>query len=324
MASQASANVSVNKETKQVTSYRIVIQDLWSRAGEPIKIPLPVNESGKALILVMYCNKTTHDVMCNINDNYQASSAADVAATLYPVVDRFLNLPITKTLVLNACGYTLLSPKEELRSKYCTSTGTVTIGVTPVNEYSAIATSTLRTGSLYLNPQHADVTLIVDGERLPAHKCILCSSSPVFQAMFQHPMKEAATNEVVICDHSAPAVKTMLHYIYTGTIPEEKDCQREAVPLLTLAAFYQINDLAMYLGQSIDIGLHNIKQLLQAVSVYGSEDGLLLDRAMQFVVHHANELMGQAAFLDGLDPEICHMMLKAMAGVPLRKRQRNE
>ena len=59
--------------------------------------------------------------------------------------------------------------------------------------------------------ESADVTLMCEGERFPAHKVILAARSDVFSAMFQYKnTKEAETNLVEIEDANSTTVKNFL------------------------------------------------------------------------------------------------------------------
>lgn len=69
---------------------------------------------------------------------------------------------------------------------------------------------------LYLNAETADVYFVIGGqqpsERVPAHKCILAASSPVFRAMFYEPLKEE--DDIKIVNTSAEAFKEFLRVLY--------------------------------------------------------------------------------------------------------------
>jgi len=75
----------------------------------------------------------------------------------------------------------------------------------------------------------ADVTFVVDGQRFPAHRCVLAARSPYVCAMFESKgMHEegsrAAGHDIVIKDLSVGAFRTLLRFLYAHTLPEEEDC----------------------------------------------------------------------------------------------------
>ncbi|KAL1377864.1 hypothetical protein pipiens_004113 [Culex pipiens pipiens] len=63
-----------------------------------------------------------------------------------------------------------------------------------------------------------DVTILVAGQRFPAHKCILSARSSVFSAMFEHPMQETIENCVSIDDVEPPVIEALLGFIYTDEL----------------------------------------------------------------------------------------------------------
>ena len=63
-----------------------------------------------------------------------------------------------------------------------------------------------------------DVTLKVQNREFQAHKLILAARSPVFAAMFQHDMKEAALNRVDIVDIEPGIFQAVLRFIYTDQV----------------------------------------------------------------------------------------------------------
>ncbi len=87
--------------------------------------------------------------------------------------------------------------------------------------------------SLFDSGDFSDIDIVVDGTKIPAHKCILSARSPIFKAMFSYNnTKEALEKEVVIPDVSVNVMKEFLRFIYTGVKPKESPYFLE---LLTIA-----------------------------------------------------------------------------------------
>ncbi|KAJ3687079.1 hypothetical protein LUZ61_016243 [Rhynchospora tenuis] len=94
----------------------------------------------------------------------------------------------------------------------------------------------------------ADVTFQVKGELFIAHKCILAMRSQVFQAQFFGELKEKSGDVIKIEDMEAPVFKSLLHFIYSDTIPEfqeinESEKNRLAQHLLAAAERYNLDRL---------------------------------------------------------------------------------
>jgi len=72
------------------------------------------------------------------------------------------------------------------------------------------------------NPEMADVVLVVDGKRIPAHRFILKVRSEHFRAMFSNGLKESRDSEVVLHDTEYNPFMACLEFIYSGhtTIPD--------------------------------------------------------------------------------------------------------
>ncbi|KAJ1691722.1 hypothetical protein LUZ63_015877 [Rhynchospora breviuscula] len=66
----------------------------------------------------------------------------------------------------------------------------------------------------------ADVIFEVNGVTFNAHKCILALKSQVFRAQFFGPLKEKSDTIIKIEDMDAQVFKSLLHFIYSQTIPE--------------------------------------------------------------------------------------------------------
>lgn len=86
----------------------------------------------------------------------------------------------------------------------------------------------------------ADVTLIVEGKQLKAHKSILAARSPVFAAMFTVDMAEKRQDHVTIADMEYEVAQQMLRFIYTGKTDSES---KMALRLLVAAERYALMKL---------------------------------------------------------------------------------
>ncbi|KAG0599322.1 hypothetical protein M758_12G143200 [Ceratodon purpureus] len=62
---------------------------------------------------------------------------------------------------------------------------------------------------------HADITFKAQGGLVKAHRCFLATVSPVFGAMFKHPMKEQLTSIVDLSSMDIEAVKLFLVLLYS-------------------------------------------------------------------------------------------------------------
>ncbi|KAM3346043.1 hypothetical protein ACQJBY_020518 [Aegilops geniculata] len=69
----------------------------------------------------------------------------------------------------------------------------------------------------------ADVTFEVKGEVFPAHKNVLATRSPVFDAQLYGPLSDSAGDNIIIEDMEPPVFKALLHFIYTDSLPAAMD-----------------------------------------------------------------------------------------------------
>ncbi|CAI0574091.1 unnamed protein product [Linum tenue] len=130
--------------------------------------------------------------------------------------------------------------------------------------------STLRCLSRMLDEGiHADVTInTAEGGTLRAHKAILSASSPVFQSMFHHDLKEKESSTIYIDDMSLESCVALLSYLY-GTIKQE-DFWRHRLSLLGAANKYDIAALKDACEESllVDINSGNVLERLQEAWLY--------------------------------------------------------
>ncbi|KAK4477997.1 hypothetical protein RD792_017262 [Penstemon davidsonii] len=68
--------------------------------------------------------------------------------------------------------------------------------------------------------EQSDVSFEVEGKTFYAHKIILSTISPVFNAQFFGPLKEESTQCIKIEEMQAPVFKALLHFIYCDVVPD--------------------------------------------------------------------------------------------------------
>ena len=137
------------------------------------------------------------------------------------------------------------------------------------------------------NKKYADFVFKVENEKISAHKVILGARSPVFDAMFQHDMKENKTNETEITDVTPAAFKALLRFIYTGHC----EVGNLAEELLVAANKYDIQDLKQICAKELGMQLtvDNAVRLLMLSDLHQSED--LKNSAMRFINKNAPAVM---------------------------------
>ncbi|VAI37947.1 BTB/POZ and MATH domain-containing protein 3-like [Triticum dicoccoides] len=106
-------------------------------------------------------------------------------------------------------------------------------------------------GDLLKNKDAADLTIQVGGETFSAHRCVLAARSSVFKAELLGPMEESyAASPIEICDMEADVFNSLLHFIYTDTVPPVLDVVM-AGHLLVAADRYNIGRLKMICGEKL-------------------------------------------------------------------------
>jgi DNA-binding beta-propeller fold protein YncE len=101
-------------------------------------------------------------------------------------------------------------------------------GATRVDEATAATLAALQHdyGKLVEDPGLADVVLVVEGERFPAHRNVLAARSEYFRGLLLSGMQEGragaggALQEIEVGEVSAGAFRVVLRYLYTGEVPE--------------------------------------------------------------------------------------------------------
>jgi hypothetical protein len=81
-------------------------------------------------------------------------------------------------------------------------------------------------GKLVEAPELADVVLVVEGERFPAHRNVLAARSEYFRALLLSGMQEGSgQHEILLEEVSAGAFRVVLRYLYTAAVPAWEELQ---------------------------------------------------------------------------------------------------
>lgn len=91
---------------------------------------------------------------------------------------------------------------------------------TVVTESNSLTLMERRLRHFFNDEEFADVTFLVQGQRVYGHKMVLSIVSDCFRAMFSAGFRESAEMEIVIPDCSHAAFLAVMEYIYTGSLPK--------------------------------------------------------------------------------------------------------
>lgn len=123
--------------------------------------------------------------------------------------------------------------------------------VLPVKQQAPVQSSNLNLdlAQLQQSKTGADVTFLVSGESIAAHKLILAARSLVFSAEFYGHFGEKSAQEIQVEGIEAAAFKAMLNFIYTDAVPEldqqSEDVTALAQHLFAAADRYALNGLKL-------------------------------------------------------------------------------
>ena len=117
---------------------------------------------------------------------------------------------------------------------------------------------------LFSESRNADITLVVGGEKVKAHKSILAARSTYFQNLFEpnSNWKESRADEIVL-DEDPVAFKEALKFLYSG-MPDE-NLERSAIEVLPIADKYCLDELKQFCLSAIqqNVSANDVITVLQ-------------------------------------------------------------
>ncbi|XP_063904304.1 BTB/POZ domain-containing protein 9-like [Zophobas morio] len=147
--------------------------------------------------------------------------------------------------------------------------------------------------SLYLNQKFSDITLLVDDQKLYAHKVILAVRSKYFESILYEDPQNTNQTEITITDMPFDALRGLLKYIYTDTIDVDSTPQ-----IFEFAHQHSLTDLQTTIVKKLKplLNLKNICAVLNTANLYNLEE--LLVACYSFMDVYAPEVVTSDCFTD--------------------------
>ena len=137
-----------------------------------------------------------------------------------------------------------------------------------------------------LETPDADVTFIVQGQPIKAHKNILSVRSQYFQRMFDSDVEENIKDEVKVPDVEPEIFRGLLRFLYSGLAPE--NVTDKALDLLLAADKYGVDGLKQICEEKASIHRDNVVDALLVADSIQNEK--IMSRAKAVFRSHVDEL----------------------------------
>uniref|UniRef100_A0A7E4VGU0 BTB domain-containing protein n=1 Tax=Panagrellus redivivus TaxID=6233 RepID=A0A7E4VGU0_PANRE len=160
-----------------------------------------------------------------------------------------------------------------------------------ISDKSGVAQLTKEIGGLYLSNDFSDVTIVIDGTELPAHRNILSTRCPYFKTMFASGMIESTTKRIELHEIPITGFKSVLKWIYTAEI--EFSQMDFALEVYRLSNMYELTDLED-LAVDYVTGNHNIDNLCLILNSSNLLSYYFID---DFVEGHCSEILAHETFV---------------------------
>lgn len=160
---------------------------------------------------------------------------------------------------------------------------------------------------LCLNSEYSDVTFVVEGVKLPAHKIILAARSSYFRALLYGGLAETGQREIEL-NVPLEAFKALLDYIYTGCMSLNKMKEENILDSLGLANQYGFETLELAISTFLrnNLSQKNCCAILDAARLYNLET--LSDVCMTFMDRNSTELLTSSSFKTLSQDSLCALL----------------
>lgn len=150
--------------------------------------------------------------------------------------------------------------------------------------------------SLINNSEFSDVTFVLEGKPIYAHRALLAARSEHFRAMFSSGMKESRDGDVSLPGVQYSTFLALLEYVYTDHAEVEPV---DAIGLFVLADRFMMERLKTVCEERVQKGIsvENAAELLAASDAHGHASHMR-SICLHFIVSHFDAVTKSAAFGD--------------------------
>ncbi|XP_058808524.1 protein roadkill-like [Phymastichus coffea] len=138
-----------------------------------------------------------------------------------------------------------------------------------------------------------DVTFIVQEKKILAHKAILVTRSPVFQAMFCNYINQKQENVFEITDIKYEVMKELLRFIYVGKI---NNIDQLGADLLIAADKYSIDGLKILCGKILYEQLTNVNAVEYLNLAVNCNVPILKAQIIEFIANNLEDIVDKPEF----------------------------
>ncbi|XP_050435404.1 BTB/POZ domain-containing protein 9-like [Adelges cooleyi] len=150
---------------------------------------------------------------------------------------------------------------------------------------------------LYLKDSFSDVVLLVDQERLSAHRIVLASRSDYFRNFLYGGLQESDKREVEIHGVSITSFKIILKYIYTGRMNLDVLEDKEVLELFRLSDYFLFTNLkhSLYNHLRRNVNANNACLFFAMARIKSYKE--LEVESLNFIRKHAIDVLESKDFL---------------------------
>ncbi|PIO63346.1 BTB/POZ domain protein, partial [Teladorsagia circumcincta] len=140
-----------------------------------------------------------------------------------------------------------------------------------------------RLAKLRDNSRLCDVTLVVEGTRINAHRVVLAAATDYFEAMFTNDMAESHSETIELKDVEASALEALINFCYYGRI---RISSTNVWSVLPAACLLQLNEVKEQCSEFLEkrLGASNCLKIRAFADTYAC-DGLLRC-AHEYILHN--------------------------------------
>lgn len=160
-----------------------------------------------------------------------------------------------------------------------------------------------------LNSDYSDVSFIVEGTKLPAHKNILAMRSSYFRALLYGGLAESTQNEIKL-KVPLEAFKSILKYLYTGRMSLAQMGNEEIFDYLKLTDEYGFEELKLAISTHLEnnLSMENCFAMFEAAQMFDLK--ALTDISMNFIEKNLKDLLSSSDFQTLSQDSLCTLLVR--------------